>query len=35
METVKIGVREFRESFAGYVESGRPLAIAAITRLAN
>lgn len=27
METVKIGMREFRENLAGYLESGRPLAI--------
>ena len=27
METVKVGVREFRENLAGYLESGRPLAI--------
>ena len=27
METVKIGVREFREKLAGYLESGTPLAI--------
>jgi antitoxin (DNA-binding transcriptional repressor) of toxin-antitoxin stability system len=27
METVKIGIREFRENLAGYLESGRPLAI--------
>lgn len=27
METVKIGVREFRENLAGYLESGTPLAI--------
>jgi antitoxin (DNA-binding transcriptional repressor) of toxin-antitoxin stability system len=27
METVKVGVREFRENLAGYLESGAPLAI--------
>ena len=27
METVKIGMREFRENLAGYLEAGRPLAI--------
>jgi antitoxin (DNA-binding transcriptional repressor) of toxin-antitoxin stability system len=27
METEKIGVREFRENLAGYLESGRVLAI--------
>ena len=27
METVKVGMREFREKLAGYVESGTPLAI--------
>ena len=27
METVKIGIREFREKLAGYLESGIPLAI--------
>jgi hypothetical protein len=27
MQTVKVGVREFREKLAGYLESGRPLAI--------
>jgi hypothetical protein len=27
METEKIGVREFRENLAGYLEGGRPLAI--------
>ncbi len=27
METAKVGVREFRENLAGYLESGRPLAI--------
>jgi antitoxin (DNA-binding transcriptional repressor) of toxin-antitoxin stability system len=27
METVKVGVREFRENLAGYLESGTPLAI--------
>lgn len=27
METQKIGMREFRENLAGYLESGRPLAI--------
>jgi len=27
METVKIGIREFREKLAGYLESGTPLAI--------
>jgi antitoxin (DNA-binding transcriptional repressor) of toxin-antitoxin stability system len=27
METVKVGVREFRENLAGYLESGKPLAI--------
>jgi hypothetical protein len=27
METVKIGIREFRENLAGYLESDRPLAI--------
>lgn len=27
METVKVGVREFRERLAGYLESGTPLAI--------
>jgi antitoxin (DNA-binding transcriptional repressor) of toxin-antitoxin stability system len=27
METEKIGMREFRENLAGYVERGRPLAI--------
>lgn len=27
METAKIGIREFRENLAGYLESGRPLAI--------
>jgi hypothetical protein len=27
METVKVGMREFREKLAGYLESGTPLAI--------
>ena len=27
METVKIGIREFRENLAGHLESGTPLAI--------
>lgn len=27
METVKVGMREFRENLASYLESGRPLAI--------
>lgn len=27
METEKIGIRELRENLAGYLESGRPLAI--------
>jgi len=27
METLKVGMREFRENLAGYLESGRPLAI--------
>jgi hypothetical protein len=27
METVKVGMREFRERLAGYLESGTPLAI--------
>ena len=27
METVKVGIREFRENLAEYLESGRPLAI--------
>jgi antitoxin (DNA-binding transcriptional repressor) of toxin-antitoxin stability system len=27
METEKIGIREFRENLAGYLEAGRPLAI--------
>ena len=27
METVKIGMREFRENLAGYLESDKPLAI--------
>jgi antitoxin (DNA-binding transcriptional repressor) of toxin-antitoxin stability system len=27
MKTVKVGVREFREKLAGYLESGTPLAI--------
>jgi len=27
METLKIGIREFREKLAGYLESGTPLAI--------
>jgi antitoxin (DNA-binding transcriptional repressor) of toxin-antitoxin stability system len=27
METVKVGVREFRENLADYLESGTPLAI--------
>lgn len=27
METVKVGVREFRENLADYLESGKPLAI--------
>jgi len=27
METVKVGVREFRQNLAGYLESGTPLAI--------
>lgn len=27
METVKIGMREFRENLAGYLESGTPLTI--------
>jgi antitoxin (DNA-binding transcriptional repressor) of toxin-antitoxin stability system len=27
METQKIGMREFRENLAGYLEAGRPLAI--------
>jgi len=27
METVKVGIREFREKLSGYLESGSPLAI--------
>ena len=27
METVKVGMREFRENLAGYLEAGQPLAI--------
>jgi hypothetical protein len=27
METERIGIREFREKLAGYLESGKPLAI--------
>jgi len=27
METLKIGIREFRENLSGYLESGTPLAI--------
>ncbi len=27
MEAEKIGIREFRENLAGYIEAGRPLAI--------
>ncbi len=27
METVKVGMREFRQNLAGYLESGTPLAI--------
>lgn len=27
METTKVGMREFRENLAGYLESGAPLAI--------
>jgi hypothetical protein len=27
METVRVGMREFREKLAGYLESGTPLAI--------
>ena len=27
MQTVKVGIREFREKLAGYLESGTPLAI--------
>ena len=27
METIKVGIREFRENLAGYLESGTPLAI--------
>jgi hypothetical protein len=27
METQKVGIREFRENLAGYLESGAPLAI--------
>jgi antitoxin (DNA-binding transcriptional repressor) of toxin-antitoxin stability system len=27
METIKVGIREFRENLAGYLESGAPLAI--------
>ena len=27
METVKVGIREFREKLAGFLESGTPLAI--------
>ena len=27
METVKVGIREFRENLSGYLESGTPLAI--------
>ena len=27
METVKIGIREFRENLAGYLDAGTPLAI--------
>jgi len=27
METAKVGIREFREKLAGYLESGTPLAI--------
>jgi hypothetical protein len=26
METEKIGIREFRENLAGYLDSGKPLA---------
>ena len=27
METARVGIREFRENLAGYLESGTPLAI--------
>jgi antitoxin (DNA-binding transcriptional repressor) of toxin-antitoxin stability system len=27
METAKVGIREFRENLAGYLEAGKPLAI--------
>ena len=27
METVKVGIREFRENLAGYLEASKPLAI--------
>lgn len=27
METIRVGIREFREKLAGYLESGKPLAI--------
>ncbi len=27
MDTVKVGIREFRENLSGYLESGTPLAI--------
>ena len=27
METVKVGMREFRENLSGYLEAGKPLAI--------
>jgi antitoxin (DNA-binding transcriptional repressor) of toxin-antitoxin stability system len=27
MESIKVGIREFRENLAGYLESGNPLAI--------
>jgi len=27
MQTVTVGIREFRENLAGYLESGKPLAI--------
>ncbi|HBY62951.1 MAG TPA: prevent-host-death protein, partial [Solibacterales bacterium] len=27
METIKVGVREFREKLAGYLEAGTPLAM--------
>jgi hypothetical protein len=35
METLKIGMREFRENLAGYLESDKPLRKDTYTILAN